>query len=68
MARKRADKSMPEHERIRRDRERRLRLLEKDLVAALNQPTVNLDMSKMRKKGLLAALRENKERGHRLLL
>jgi hypothetical protein len=39
------------------DKEQRLRLLEQDLIAALKRPKVDLDMTEVRKKGLLAVLR-----------
>jgi ribosomal protein S3 len=39
-----------------RDKECRLRSLEQDLVAALSRPTVKLDITEVRNKGLFAFL------------
>ena len=39
-------------------------LLEQALITALNQPTVSLDMTEIRKKGLLAVLRRSNARGY----
>lgn len=43
---------------IRQDKERRLRDLESDLVAAAKGPTIEVSLSEVRKKGLVAALRD----------
>ena len=43
---------------IRQDKERRLRNLEEDLVAAAKGPKIEVSVSEIRKKGLLNALRE----------
>ncbi len=43
---------------IRQDKERRLRDLESDLVAAGKGPTIEVSLSEVRKKGLVAALRD----------
>jgi antitoxin ParD1/3/4 len=47
---------------IRQDKERRLANLEQELIAAANGPTVELSVADIRKKGLLAVLRERKHR------
>jgi hypothetical protein len=39
------------------DRERLLRALKRDLIAAANEPTSELSLEEVRKKGLLAVLR-----------
>jgi hypothetical protein len=57
MKNKSTPKSISSHERIRLDRERRLQLLEKDLILAAGQPTTALDMTEVQKKGLLTVLR-----------
>jgi antitoxin ParD1/3/4 len=43
---------------IRRDKERRLGVLEQDLLAAARGPRIEVPVSEIRKKGLVAALRE----------
>ena len=43
---------------IRQDKERRLADLEQELLAAAKGPKIELSLSEIRKKGLLAALRE----------
>ena len=43
---------------IRQDKERRLRDLEGDLAAAAKGPTIEVSLSEVRKKGLVAALRD----------
>jgi len=43
---------------IRQDKERRLRDLEGDLVAAAKGPTIEVSLSEVRNKGLVAALRD----------
>ena len=47
---------------IRQDKERRLHSLEQDLIAAVKGPTVRLDVNEIRRKGLVAALRDRTER------
>jgi antitoxin ParD1/3/4 len=47
---------------IRQDKERRLANLEQELIAAANGPRVELSVADIRKKGLLAVLRERKHR------
>lgn len=47
---------------IRRDKERRLRVLEQELLAATKGPTIEVSVSEIRKKGLVAALRERTNR------
>ena len=47
---------------IRRDKERRFRNLEHELVTATKDKTVSLVAVDIRKKGLLAALREQSQR------
>jgi antitoxin ParD1/3/4 len=42
---------------IRQDKERRLHSLERDLIAAAKGSKIELSLSQVRKKGLLAALR-----------
>ncbi len=48
---------------IRQDKERRLADLEQKLVAARKGPSIELPLSEIRKKGLLAALRERTRQG-----
>jgi antitoxin ParD1/3/4 len=43
---------------IRQDKERRLHSLEQDLIAAAKGPKIELTVSEIRRKGLVAALRE----------
>ena len=43
---------------IRQDKERRLRSLEQDLIAAAKGPSIKLSLTEVRKKGLLAVLRK----------
>jgi antitoxin ParD1/3/4 len=43
---------------IRQDKERRLRNLETDLLAAAEAPTVEVSLAEIRKKGLVNALRD----------
>jgi antitoxin ParD1/3/4 len=43
---------------IRQDKERRLHSLEQDLIAAVKGPTIKLDVAEIRRKGLVAALRD----------
>jgi antitoxin ParD1/3/4 len=47
---------------IRQDKERRLRDLEQELIAAAKGPKVELSVADIRKKGLLAVLRERNRR------
>jgi len=47
---------------IRQDKERRLHSLEQDLIAAVKGPTIRLDVNEIRRKGLVAALRDRTER------
>jgi antitoxin ParD1/3/4 len=47
---------------IRQDKERRLRDLEQELVAAAKGPKIELPVAEIRRKGLIATLRE---RAHR---
>ena len=47
---------------IRQDKERRLRSLEEDLVAAAKGPKIELAVSEIRKRGLVAALRSQSSR------
>jgi antitoxin ParD1/3/4 len=42
---------------IRQDKERRLHSLEQELIAAAKGPMIELSLSEIRKKGLVAALR-----------
>jgi hypothetical protein len=60
MAKEQADKESVAPERVRQDRDRLLRSIKKDLIAAAGQPTTALDMAEVRKKGLLAVLRGSK--------
>ncbi len=48
---------------IRQDKERRLADLEQELLAAAKGPKIELPLSEIRKKGLLAALRERTHQG-----
>ncbi|MFY9680219.1 MAG: type II toxin-antitoxin system ParD family antitoxin [Candidatus Sulfotelmatobacter sp.] len=43
---------------IRQDKERRLHSLEQDLIASAKGPTIELSLTEVRKKGLLAVLRK----------
>ncbi len=47
---------------IRQDKERRLHSLERDLVAAATGPMIELAVSDIREKGLVAALRRHANR------
>ena len=47
---------------IRQDKERRLSTLEQDLLAAAKGPRIELSVSEIRRKGLVAALRERTRR------
>jgi len=47
---------------IRQDKERRLFSLEQDLIAAAKGPKVELSVSEIRSKGLVAALRDRTRR------
>jgi hypothetical protein len=51
---------MPDHERIRLARERRLKMLKKDLIAGAYDSTTSVDMTELRKKGVRAILRDFK--------
>jgi antitoxin ParD1/3/4 len=44
---------------IRQDKERRLHSLEEDLIAAAKGPMIELSLTEVRKKGLLAVLRKH---------
>jgi antitoxin ParD1/3/4 len=44
---------------IRQDKERRLHSLEQDLIAAAKGPMIELSLTEVRKKGLLAVLRKH---------
>jgi len=44
---------------IRQDKERRLHSLEQDLLAAVRGPKIELSLSEIRQKGLLATLRSH---------
>jgi antitoxin ParD1/3/4 len=48
---------------IRQDKERRLSDLEQDLIMAAKGPRIELSVPEIRKKGLVAALRERARRG-----
>lgn len=48
---------------IRQDKERRLSSLEQDLIMAAKGPRIELSVTAIRKKGLVAALRERARRG-----
>jgi antitoxin ParD1/3/4 len=47
---------------IRQDKERRLHSLEQDLLAAVRGPKIEISLSEIRKKGLIATLRERASR------
>jgi antitoxin ParD1/3/4 len=47
---------------IRQDKERRLRNLEQDLIAAAKGPKIELPVAEIRKKGLISTLRERARR------
>lgn len=47
---------------IRQDKERRLLNLEQDLIAAAQGPKIELSVTEIRKKGLVAVLRERKRK------
>src|ERR1039457_1132153 len=47
---------------IRQDKERRLRHLEQDLLAGVNSERIEIPVAEIRKKGLVAALRERARR------
>ena len=47
---------------IRQDKERRLHNLEQDLLAASRGPKIELTLAEIRRKGLVAALRERTKR------
>jgi len=47
---------------IRQDKERRLHNLEQDLIAAAKGPKIELSLVEIRRKGLVAALRERTRR------
>jgi antitoxin ParD1/3/4 len=47
---------------IRQDKERRLHTLERDLIAATKGPKVELSVSEIRRKGVVAALRDRTRR------
>jgi len=47
---------------IRQDKERRLHSLEQDMLAAVRGPKMELSLSEIRKKGLLATLRSHTTR------
>jgi hypothetical protein len=51
---------MPDHERIRLARERRLKMLKKDLLAGAYYSTTSVDMTELQKKSWSAILREFK--------
>ena len=48
---------------IRQDKERRLANLEQELLAAAEGPKIEVPLSEIRKKGLIAALRDRAQRG-----
>jgi antitoxin ParD1/3/4 len=48
---------------IRQDKERRLSSLEQDLIMAAKGPRIELSVTEIRKKGLVAALHERARRG-----
>ena len=48
---------------IRQDKERRLANLEQELLAAAKGPKIEVPLSEIRKKGLIAALRDRAQRG-----
>jgi len=43
---------------IRQDKQRRLELLEQDLIAGIRSPRIELSMDEIRKKGLIKTLKE----------
>jgi antitoxin ParD1/3/4 len=47
---------------VRQDKERRLRRLEQDLLAGLRGEKIEIPVAEIRKKGLVAALRERAQR------
>ncbi|MGA8431960.1 MAG: hypothetical protein WB729_19205 [Candidatus Sulfotelmatobacter sp.] len=47
---------------IRQDKDRRLHSIEQDLIAAAKGPKIELTMAEIRRKGLVAALRERTQR------
>jgi antitoxin ParD1/3/4 len=47
---------------IRQDKERRLSNIEQDLIAAAKGPKIELSVTEIRKKGLVAAIRERTRR------
>jgi antitoxin ParD1/3/4 len=47
---------------IRQDKERRLGNLEQELIAAANGPKIEISVADIRKKGLMAVLRERNRR------
>ena len=47
---------------IRQDKERRIHSLEQELIAAAKGPTIKLTVGEIKKKGLLAALRDQTRR------
>lgn len=47
---------------IRQDKERRLRNLEQDLLSAVKSERIEIPVAEIRKKGLVAALRERPQR------
>jgi len=47
---------------IRQDKERRLGNLEQELIAAANGPKIEISIAEIRKKGLVAVLRERSRR------
>jgi antitoxin ParD1/3/4 len=48
---------------IRQDKDRRLKSLEQDLIAAAKGPKIELSVAEIRKRGLVTALRERSRRG-----
>ncbi|HKR97149.1 MAG TPA: type II toxin-antitoxin system ParD family antitoxin [Candidatus Angelobacter sp.] len=48
---------------IRQDKERRLKGLEQDLIAAAKGPKIEISVAEIRKKGLVTVLRERTRRG-----
>ncbi len=48
---------------IRQDKERRLKNLEQELIAAAKGPKIELSIAEIRKRGLITALRERTRRG-----
>jgi hypothetical protein len=51
---------MPDHERIRLARERRLRMLKKDFIAGAYYSTTSVDMTELQKKSVRTILRDFK--------